>query len=99
MECYCEPTEGEPCDLWSSSWRKARKPHKCGECREEIKPGERYRYTFILFEGDASDFKECAFCAGERDRIMLDYSEEFAGLVPGELACALVWELRERSPQ
>jgi len=29
-------------ELYVESWRRARKPHKCGECRGEIAKGSRY---------------------------------------------------------
>ncbi len=91
-KCYCEPNEGEPCEIWNATWRKARKTHKCQECLEEIKPGERYQYVFIVFEGEASNYKACEFCANETARIIKE--RDLSGLVPGELACALVAELR-----
>lgn len=92
-ECYCKPSEGGPCEVWHETWRKARKIYKCIECRCEIKPGERYQYTFIVFQGDPSSVKTCEFCANELKRILLDH-DHLTGLVPGELACALVAELR-----
>jgi len=93
FECYCEPNEGEPCDLWQESWRKARKQHKCCECGETIQPGQRYQYIFIIFEGDPDYKKRCEFCANEVTRFLQD-NPDFQGLVPGELACALVSEMR-----
>ena len=93
MECYCEPAEGESCDLWCETWRRARKEHKCCECKEIINPGDRYAYTFLIFEGEPHTFKRCSFCAEEVARLLRD-NDHMNGLVPGELACALVAELR-----
>ena len=94
MECYCEPAEGEPCEVWLPSFRTARKIHECCECHEEIKPGERYEYIFSIFEGEVTCYKTCIFCAGEWERIYNDC--DFECMVKGELACALVWEIRQK---
>lgn len=92
IECYCEPIEGEPCTVWNVSWRVARKDHKCCECQETIKIGERYQYTFTVFEGEASPFKTCAFCAEEYERLRNKYPE--GSFCPGDLACVVVWDMR-----
>lgn len=93
MECYCEPDEGEPCEVWKSEWRKARKVHRCVECKEPITVGERYQHTFTIFQGEVGSHKTCEFCVNERTRILSEY-RHLDGLVPGDLACALVAELR-----
>lgn len=90
-ECYCAPQEGEPCEVWRTIWYKARKAHKCVECKEAIAPGERYEYTFFIFEGEPSYHRTCEFCVKEVQRIA---TERDIFLVPGDLACALVAELR-----
>ena len=91
FECYCEPSEGEPCEVWHATWRKARKKHICVECKEAIDLGERYEYTFIIFEGAPSSYKTCEFCTKEMIRIRRKHG---MNIIPGELACALVAELR-----
>ncbi|GAC1699901.1 MAG: hypothetical protein NVS9B4_00220 [Candidatus Acidiferrum sp.] len=42
---------------------KARKAHRCAECRREIPIGERYQATSIKFDGDFSYTKTCLICA------------------------------------
>lgn len=41
--------------------RKARKPHKCGECRAVIEPGETYEHVRGKWE-EICVFKTCALC-------------------------------------
>jgi len=92
MECYCEPVEGEPCEVWIETWRVARKPHICIECKAQILPGERYQHVFFKLD-IVESFKTCEFCVGEWARIQRDTD---MCRVPGELACAVVFELREK---
>lgn len=40
----------------------ARKAHRCMECPEQIKPGDRYSYGFGLCEGDPCENKLCLTC-------------------------------------
>ena len=55
---YCD-------DFWTLSGvrvSKARKVHKCNECRREIAPGEQYRRTSALIEGQWDTFRACSHC-------------------------------------
>lgn len=93
MECYCEPMEGEEyCTVWNVTWRKARKQHRCCECMDTIQPGQRYEHIFSVFEGDVTIFKTCEFCAAEFDRLVKKHTD--ANFVKGDLACILVWDMR-----
>ena len=91
-ECYCEPQEGEACDVWTTKMRVARKSHKCCECREEIKAGDRYEYIFSVFEGDIYTYKTCEFCANEYKRLLKRNPDLME--IKGDLACVLVWDMR-----
>lgn len=93
ISCYCEPSEGEACEVWSETWHRARKEHVCCECRERINVGERYQKIFAIGDGDVYTYKTCEFCAKEFDRLAADY----ACLAKEQLACALVNELRNAS--
>ena len=42
--------------------RKARKEHRCVECRRMIQPGETYHYLVALFDGDLSSDHCCQHC-------------------------------------
>lgn len=43
-------------------WVKARKPHRCYACSEEIRPGDRYRLLVGKWEGEFEQFRHCARC-------------------------------------
>ena len=47
---------------WTREIRKARKAHKCCECRGEIKPGELYEYFSGIWDYPET-FKTCLECA------------------------------------
>lgn len=49
-------------DLFRSTIRKARKPHKCCECGTIIQPGSKYADIFGIWEGDAKGYKQCLRC-------------------------------------
>ncbi|MCJ7796358.1 MAG: hypothetical protein MUQ56_06270 [Thermoleophilia bacterium] len=42
--------------------RRARKPHVCCECHEEIAVGDIYEDASGLWDGDFSRYKTCAIC-------------------------------------
>lgn len=42
--------------------RKARKQHKCCECKQPILIGERYANMFMIYDGIAEDFKQHLCC-------------------------------------
>lgn len=42
--------------------RKAKKPHKCIECRKTISPGETYYYTTGKWDGNIEVYKTCFDC-------------------------------------
>lgn len=48
---------------FNETYRKARKLHICCECRQEIKPGDRYRYTSGIWRDKPEAFKQCETCA------------------------------------
>ncbi len=54
--------DGDPVTLISSTTPKARKPHKCDECRRIIEPGETYHRDFYTFEGDTNTVRWCLQC-------------------------------------
>ena len=62
--------------------RKARKEHKCGECRKSIERGDKYQYISGIWEGEPSSYKTCLSCAKLREKAQLkasalEYDEEF----------------------
>ena len=94
MECYSEPMDAdEVCSVWKVSWRKAKKEHKCCECGDAIKLGERYEYIFCIFEGEPDNYKTCEFCAEEFARLAKKHGNDF-NMCKTDLACVLVWDMR-----
>jgi hypothetical protein len=89
--CSCDVSEGEPCEFEHVNWQKARKQHTCEECQAPILPGEKYARITGAFEGEMFVHKQCEFCHNEFTRII---NEQHMCLTYGELACALVAELR-----
>lgn len=63
--CSCDY---DPCDFLCKTMRRARKAHKCEECRETISPGDTYAHTAYKFDGDMDTYKTCSFC----DRVATD---------------------------
>jgi hypothetical protein len=47
----------------TQSHRKARKLHRCGECRRVIEPGELYSYATGVNDGSFWSAKQCQHCA------------------------------------
>lgn len=46
--------------------RKARKEHRCYECRTTIKRGERYEETTGIWDGDPHRYRTCLDCVSVR---------------------------------
>lgn len=57
--CSCDSSDGP--DAWQETTRKARKPHRCYECRKTIQPGEVYSYVSGIWEAPDS-FHFCLGC-------------------------------------
>lgn len=65
MTACALPDAGDDCDhpaLFTESWRKARKEHRCSECRREIPVGAKYQHIRGLWNGSWSTIKTCAVC-------------------------------------
>lgn len=59
--CMVDCSDG-PVTSLSSADHKARKEHKCAECRRVIRVGETYRSDRYLFESEFNIHKVCAHC-------------------------------------
>jgi hypothetical protein len=59
LDCYCDY---DPPEFVSRSMPRARKEHRCEECRGCIVPGEQYEYVFGKWDGYLSTFKTCERC-------------------------------------
>jgi hypothetical protein len=58
-DCYCDY---DPPSVFSSKSVTARKKHLCDECCRPINAGERYLYSFGVWEGYASSHYTCSHC-------------------------------------
>ena len=66
-------------EIISTTWRTARKEHRCNYCGGIIRPGERYEYSVNKFDGDIYEWKsheKCTFIAGE----IWDYADPDDGM-------------------
>lgn len=59
--CYCDDDYGV-LDFQNTTRPRARKPHRCVECRRTIRPGEVYVRTVQKWEGDISASVFCVEC-------------------------------------
>lgn len=96
MECYCEPLfdTDDVASLWQVTWHQARKQHRCCECHENILPGQRYERIFVISDGTPYSYKTCEFCADEYQRLLTKHPEAIWSKGNDDLACLLVWDLR-----
>lgn len=58
----CDIDDGERCEVWCETQRRARKPHRCNACHGPIGEGEIYLVHFSKFEGYVSSEKMCVEC-------------------------------------
>lgn len=63
--------------------RKARKRHVCGDCRGEIKLGERYLYMSGIWDGTPENFNRCMDCEHLRCEIKRDTNSESCMFIGG----------------
>lgn len=64
----CMIDDVESCTWFGTELRKARKQHRCAECRRDIEPSEQYAYSTYLDDGGAFCVnKACAHCHAARE--------------------------------
>lgn len=85
----CRIDDGDMPTVHRQRQRRARVAHACCECRRPIEPGETYRYTFMVFDGDPSSFALCDRCQVAADWL----ARNCGGYCFGEVAD----EMRERA--
>ncbi len=67
-DCFCIDVDvHDPADMIREESRRARKEHRCGECRKPIRKGDTYHYEFIGYDGEVSAHKTCSICKEIRD--------------------------------
>lgn len=59
--CVCVDVDDGP-EFYSDTMPTARKEHKCGECREIIRVGEKYEKCVGVWDGSFNTHKTCMPC-------------------------------------
>lgn len=74
MTCQIDSGEhGDVASLEHYDVRTARKPHKCCECQETIRPGENYEVSRLLYDGRWDTFKTCSLCLEIRNKVFCSW--------------------------
>jgi len=63
-------------EVCSETRPKARKEHRCCECRRIIKKGEQYNNTSGLWDGGWDTYKTCTDCESIRDALFCSFIYE-----------------------
>jgi hypothetical protein len=79
-------------DVQRDEIRRARKEHRCRACRETIRVGDVYEYTFFLYEGEAGDCKRCLRCKAIYDELVRRHDGDWDEGVDYELNCGHSWD-------
>ena len=85
----CDDYEGDMCDVWDETRRRARKRHECWACKEAILPGQIYQRSTVIWEGTAQSWKHCLRCA-----VLIDALKKRMGTYTTEifdLNCGEIW--------
>jgi hypothetical protein len=75
MDCACIYVDANfdgQVNILTEKTRKAKKLHKCGECRRDILPGEHYEYIAGIWEGALTVHKTCPECVSIRNTFFCD---------------------------
>lgn len=94
MSCYCDFSDYESPSAFSVATHKARKPHKCSECGRTINPGETYKKTWGVWDGEPDTFCMCPDCMGLLDYMQAHFPKCFCWAYT-ELRNAALDQLRE----
>lgn len=68
----CDYEPEDRCIVLHYAARRARKPHRCGECGRVIAAGETYQHTGMLFEGHKYTNKCCSHCVVARQWLIAE---------------------------
>jgi len=72
MECSCSCSydyDAPSPSVYRETEPVARKPHRCVECGEPIRPGQRYHRATGIWDGSWSTFSTCSPCATIRAQL------------------------------
>jgi len=70
-------------ECFESNIRKAKKVHKCCECKKDIIPGEKYEDFHGIWNGEANNYRSCIKCRNLRWGIQ--YIEDCDEMAFGQL--------------
>jgi hypothetical protein len=70
MFCSCDMDGAE---FIKEELRKAKIPHRCGECGYQIPVGEHYEYVYGRWDGVTSVHKTCERCLDLRENLQVVY--------------------------
>ena len=81
-DCVCLEGgyDGEMPEFCHVSTVKARKPHRCYECRREIRPREEYERTTGKWDGEIFSFRCCLLCVEIRKKFYCNGGGVFGSL-------------------
>jgi hypothetical protein len=68
--CVCREHEGDMPEFCHDKMVTAYKEHRCCECNEVIKKGDRYELTRGKWDGRFGTYKTCRVCAAIRKDFM-----------------------------
>ena len=89
MSHYAE----EKYDIYSETFRRARKEHKCDACKQKILPGHYYCALFTLFDGNTEHIKRCGACQLTHEHLrQLCYAADNDMWPDERLNCGLKYE-------
>jgi hypothetical protein len=57
-----EQCDGEVAKFYTAKIVKARRPHRCIECHQEIVPGEQYELVKGMWDGRIDTISTCSIC-------------------------------------
>jgi hypothetical protein len=84
-------------DVYEEIGRTARKPRRCSACNETIRPGNKYIYVAMLYDGEWSNVTRCLRCQRIHDHLKSRCRDSHDQLWPNErLNCGesyqAIWE-------
>ena len=92
MTCYC--SGGDPPEWYTERIVAARKDHRCCECTDVIKIGERHQYVAGKWNGDVGQYRTCLSCAELRAETASEFND-YSTPAFGSLGCCYMQDLIE----
>jgi len=91
--CVCTSADYEEPEFFTEKMVTAHKEHRCCECHELIKKGDRYELVRGKWDGSFGTYKTCRICAQIRKDFMS------CGWTYGDLWSDLAEALAEKNPE